>query len=233
LLRALYVRIVLYMCTAEWPAGKTLLRDTALTLFAERGPDAVSLRDVAAAAGVSPGLIVHHFGTKKALRQAVDDHVNAVATALLSSFTSTDGAAGTEMGIVAMFAEHLAGTSIIRYVQRVLASGDAGLDLFDNWYQVTLSVVRSWSEAGLLQPTDDLEGLAAFLLVNDLGAFVLRDHIAETAGIDLETLEGMQRWTRIVMTVYSHGALDPQALAKISPPANPHPSLHNDPSGEQ
>ncbi len=62
---------MLYVRTAEWPAGKTLLRDTALRLFAERGPDAVSVREVAAEARVSPGLVVHHFGTKEQLLAAV------------------------------------------------------------------------------------------------------------------------------------------------------------------
>ena len=47
----------------------------AVTLFAERGPKATSVRDVAAAAGVNHGLVHRHFGSKAGLVQAVMDHL--------------------------------------------------------------------------------------------------------------------------------------------------------------
>jgi AcrR family transcriptional regulator len=40
-------------------------------LFAERGPARVSVREVAAAAGVNHGLVHHYFGSKDALLRAV------------------------------------------------------------------------------------------------------------------------------------------------------------------
>jgi AcrR family transcriptional regulator len=45
----------------------------ALRVFGEGGIDATSLREVARAAGVSPALIVHHFGGTKGLIAAVDE----------------------------------------------------------------------------------------------------------------------------------------------------------------
>lgn len=44
----------------------TLLR-TARRMFAARGYSDVSIRDIAAAAGVSPALVIKHFGTKEAM----------------------------------------------------------------------------------------------------------------------------------------------------------------------
>lgn len=41
--------------------------DAALALFAERGYDGASVRAIAAAAGVDPGLVRHFFGDKEAL----------------------------------------------------------------------------------------------------------------------------------------------------------------------
>jgi hypothetical protein len=38
--------------------------DEALRLFGNHGPDAVTLRDIAAAAGVSPALVVRHYGPR-------------------------------------------------------------------------------------------------------------------------------------------------------------------------
>lgn len=55
--------------------ARARIRDEALRLFGNHGPDAVTLRDIAAAAGVSPALVVRHYGSKDGLREAVDDHV--------------------------------------------------------------------------------------------------------------------------------------------------------------
>lgn len=55
--------------------GRARLREAALRLFAERGFEATSARAVAAAAGLSPALVMHHFGSKEGLRAAVDEEV--------------------------------------------------------------------------------------------------------------------------------------------------------------
>ncbi len=56
------------------------LLDAAADLFAARGPAAVSVRDVAARAGVNHGLVHRHFGSKEALVAATLDRL-AEATA--------------------------------------------------------------------------------------------------------------------------------------------------------
>src|SRR5260370_23857062 len=62
----------------ERPAGdltaRARIRDAALRLFAERGMDGTTIRDIARAAGVSGGLIRHHFGAKDDLRTACDSY---------------------------------------------------------------------------------------------------------------------------------------------------------------
>ena len=53
--------------------ARARIRDAALRLFAEHGVVAgATIRDIAAAAGVSSGLVRHHFGSKEALRDACD-----------------------------------------------------------------------------------------------------------------------------------------------------------------
>jgi AcrR family transcriptional regulator len=47
------------------------LIDAALTTFARRGYHATSLKEIAAAAGVTDGLLIHYFGTKLNLLRAV------------------------------------------------------------------------------------------------------------------------------------------------------------------
>lgn len=58
--------------------AKRLILTSAQTLIAERGPDAVGLKDVARAAGVSHGLVTHYFGTYENLvEEALVDHLQA------------------------------------------------------------------------------------------------------------------------------------------------------------
>lgn len=54
----------------------------ATDLFAERGPAATSIRDIAARSKVNHGLVFRHFGTKEQLVGAVLDHLGMTTTNL-------------------------------------------------------------------------------------------------------------------------------------------------------
>lgn len=71
------------------------IRDAALELFAAKGAQAPSMRDIATAAGVSIGLVQHHFGTKSDVRDAIDAYVTGIvadAIEYTDSTGATDGA---------------------------------------------------------------------------------------------------------------------------------------------
>lgn len=61
------------------PRGEQEVKDAVLeaasVLFAEKGPAATSLREIAQSAGVNHGLIHRHFGSKQRLVRAVHDHL--------------------------------------------------------------------------------------------------------------------------------------------------------------
>jgi TetR/AcrR family transcriptional regulator, repressor for neighboring sulfatase len=62
----------------------------ATELFAERGPAATSIRDIAARSNVNHGLVFRHFGTKDNLVGAVLDHLGATLTDLLRTEAGPD-----------------------------------------------------------------------------------------------------------------------------------------------
>ncbi len=64
----------------------------ATDLFAERGPAATSIRDIAARSKVNHGLVFRHFGTKDQVVGAVLENLGTTLTALLDS-----GAPGDEV----------------------------------------------------------------------------------------------------------------------------------------
>src|SRR3984957_19120634 len=57
----------------------------ATDLFAERGPTATSIRDIAARSKVNHGMVFRHFGTKDQVVGAVLDNLGTTLTALLDS----------------------------------------------------------------------------------------------------------------------------------------------------
>ena len=57
----------------SYGSAREKILDTAEALFAENGIDAVSLRAVNAAAGVSPGVLHYHFGGRDKLVEAIID----------------------------------------------------------------------------------------------------------------------------------------------------------------
>lgn len=61
------------MCSVKREPGRDAIVRCALRLFGEGGVAATSLRAVAKEAGVSPALVVHHFGGKEGLIAAVDE----------------------------------------------------------------------------------------------------------------------------------------------------------------
>ena len=64
--------------------------EAATDLFAERGPAATSIRDIAARSHVNHGLVFRHFGTKEQLVGTVLDHLGANLSALLEADTPAD-----------------------------------------------------------------------------------------------------------------------------------------------
>ena len=59
---------------ADDRSTRARLRDAAVAVFARDGFGA-TVRAIADAAGVSPGLVIHHFGSKDKLRAECDEYV--------------------------------------------------------------------------------------------------------------------------------------------------------------
>ena len=55
-----------------------------MRLFADRGVAGVSVRAIAAEAGVSASLVIHHYRTKDGLKAAIDERVSAAVADLLT-----------------------------------------------------------------------------------------------------------------------------------------------------
>ncbi|ETK32776.1 hypothetical protein MPTA5024_27880 [Microbispora sp. ATCC PTA-5024] len=191
--------------------AKATIRNAALRLFAEHGHDAVTVREIAAAAGVSPALVVHHFGSKDGLRAAVDGYAAQAFDSLFEMDEQDLAEALTgdnSMSIAEMFARAFPqGSPLPAYLRRLLLVNDpAGAALFGRWYALTRRLLDSMTEMGVARPGEDPAVRAAFLLVNDLSLVLLRNQIAAAIGVDPLTPQGIDRWAKEVAAVYTKGA---------------------------
>jgi TetR/AcrR family transcriptional regulator, regulator of cefoperazone and chloramphenicol sensitivity len=193
--------------------ARAVIRDEALRLFADRGPQGVTVRQLAAAAGVSPGLVLHHFGSKEGLRQAVDDHVLSLFDRMLGEMTgehAADLADPEASGSVAeAIVRHLpADSPVPGYLGRLLlGDGGAGRELFRACSGSVPRPWMRWPPRGMATSGSDPAARAAFLLVNDLAVLLLRDHLTEVLGADPLSGPGMTRWAGEVLVIYGAGLL--------------------------
>ncbi|SRX95473.1 TetR family transcriptional regulator [Catenulispora acidiphila DSM] [Mycobacterium shimoidei] len=195
--------------------ARARIRDEALRLFAQRGPDAVTMRDIAAAAQVSPALLVRHYGSKEGLVEAVDSYVVASLEALLAEITARTATSGLQPevtpGMLDGLATHLPPDSAIPgYLSRMLISGGAaGSALFARLHRVSEQTLEAMVTAGIASAGQDPAVRAAFLLVNDLAVLTLRARLTEVLGVDPLSTEGITRWATEVFTIYRDGLRSP------------------------
>lgn len=158
------------------------IRDAAIELFGEAGVAATSVRAIAAAAGVSPALVIHHFGSKDQLRVACDEHVAAT----IRENKTAAMAQGASLDPTAALRDASDGGTLFRYLARTLVDGSPHVaELVDELVSDAVEYMELGVEQGMLQPTDDPHGRAAVLTVWSLGALVLHEHLQRLTGADL------------------------------------------------
>ena len=156
--------------------ARARIRDAALAEFAERGVSGATIRGVAEAAGVSPALVQHHFGTKAGLRAACDAHV--------LEYLRGEAKAGIEEGRVGdpqfVAALQRSAPPLLRYLARALVDGSpAAATVFDELVGITENHLAGG--AGLSDP----HTRAVVFTAMRLGVTVLHEHVSRGLGEDL------------------------------------------------
>jgi AcrR family transcriptional regulator len=192
--------------TDEVVSAVQRIRHAALKSFATQGTSATSLRAVAASAGVSLGLVQHHFATKAGLIKAVDDYVLSVVIGQVTQpipDNTSDSVAEIGDRVTRMISEI---PDITDYVGRALIDGrPVGYMIFD---ALLNSGTARWirrTERGEASADLDLTWAAINSLVLALGAFILRGHIERHLPESFTTPAQLQRWQKAVNLLLRHG----------------------------
>lgn len=173
------------LSTAEL-TGRARILQAAVRRFAVDGMSA-SLRSIAADAGVSAGLILHHFGSRDGLREACDEHVLAQIRANKSSVL-VDGGAGGAAALLVQMAQVEAYAPLVGYTLRCLQDGGPRLRRFvDHVVEDAVGYLREAERTGTVRPSRFPEERARLLAEQSLGALMLQLP-AQQDRLDLEEL---------------------------------------------
>jgi AcrR family transcriptional regulator len=157
------------------------IRDAAIECFADGGVSDTSIRTIATTAGVSPGLVIHYFGSKEELREACDQHVAAIIRDLKSSAMT----AGVGFDVGAALNSIKDSPPYSRYLARTLVDGSPRVaDLVDEIVADSVKYMETGIETGMIKPSQYPYERAAILAIWSLGALVLHDHVERLIGID-------------------------------------------------
>ena len=168
---------LLYMRSAQRPGRpstedlttRARIRDAAVLRFGQDGFRA-PLRTIAADAGVSAALVIHHFGAKDKLREACDAHIlGEIKRAKYENLaTAANG----------RFLEYFATTEqfapIFGYVMRSLQHGGPLAKAFlDHMIEDAVEYITAGVAAGVIVPSRDEQARARYLALSSLGAGLL------------------------------------------------------------
>jgi AcrR family transcriptional regulator len=192
--------------TAE-PSSVGRIRDAALECFSTNGIAATSLRTVAESAGVSVGSVQHHFGTKAALVESVNDHVLKVIEDAVAAtpLTTAAGDPLTEAGarVTSMIS---ANEFVVDYLARALIEGDEfGTQIFDGLLALSIEQREQFAAQDMLRPEQDMVWAALNPLVLRLGAMILRTHIERHLPGPLTEPDQLRRWDAAVTALIRRG----------------------------
>lgn len=201
------------------------IRDAAVLLFGRDGFDRTSVRAVAEEAGVSAALVIHHFGSKDALRAACDDHI---VSEFLGRNEELKGKA-VATAIQRWLADIDQFRPAIDYLSRMLTEESAAADdLFDALLVGTRTMIDDQVAAGIMREPLDREVTAVFVTAYGVVPLLLKRQVARALGSELLDADTIKRSTLPILDLYTNGLYTDdrflvaakEALARTSGPSS-------------
>lgn len=191
--------------------ARARIRDAAFELIAEQGVSGATLRGIARAAGVSPSLVNHHYGSKQGVVKAVAEWVEGLLrSATADEGGSTDPAESNARRAAAFDALLNEVPRLRAYIRRMLLDGSPeGLDWFARMVDLGAADLRRREKTGLARPSDDVHAVAAILNVIALGPVLLPRQLERALGGDAESTT-LERW-RAAASELLRSALYPES----------------------
>jgi TetR/AcrR family transcriptional regulator, regulator of cefoperazone and chloramphenicol sensitivity len=195
---------------AEDLTPRARIREAALELFADRGPAATSIRAVAQRVGVSANLVIHYFGSKDGLRDAVDE---AAVTRFATAFAAAAQSADSPEKIARACAQEIARLAreqpyLGDYLARSLVEGrEPAARLFDGLLALTKAELSRVRELGAVRTTTDIDVQALQAVCRWLSPVLLRPLLDRHLPGSLYSEEQTRRWLDAQADLLEHGLI--------------------------
>jgi TetR/AcrR family transcriptional regulator, regulator of cefoperazone and chloramphenicol sensitivity len=191
--------------------ARARIRNAALQYFTEYGFDRATIRDIARAAGVSPGLVRHHFGSKDELRKACDTYALEALHAYVEQ-AMTDEGLNPETIAEARDPLH----PYQQYLARALIDeSEAAAQIFDEMVAMTEQLLQRIDKQRPDPPAADLRTRAAVTVAMALGIPAFRAHISRSIGTDILSSEGDRRVVLAMLDIQSHPTISPDTARTL------------------
>lgn len=187
--------------------ARARIRDAAIRLFAERGMEATTVRDVARVAGVSGGLVRHHFGSKDELRDACDAHVLAQMMRLKEQ--AVVGGQLADAGFISSVQPTI--SVLLRYFARSMLDGSSAADAM---FSEMVELGERWLEDYHAGQMSDPPAYAALLVAMEIGVLVMHRQLSGALGADIFEPEGHLRLARAKLEFYSKPLLNSELATR-------------------
>ncbi|TDW29067.1 TetR family transcriptional regulator [Cryobacterium psychrophilum] len=181
------------------------IRDAAIDHFATDGFRKASVRAIATTAGVSAGLVMHHFGSKEGLREACDDYVLGTIIRRAQDESSPEGLRAVLQGYLADSTRY---ARDLGYISRAITEDSvAGRRIVDAIIDETEQFLRAGEASGSLLTSSDPRALAAVLAMTSLGMVTMASHLARSLGLAGQGIGPavMRRVALPTAEFYTHG----------------------------
>lgn len=191
--------------------ARARIRNAALQYFTEYGFHRATIRDIARAAGVSPGLVRHHFGSKDELRKACD------AYALEALHAYVEQAMTGEALDPATFAKARDPLHPYQhYLARALIDeSETAAEIFDEMVAITERLLQRLDEQRPDPPAADLRTRAAVTVAMALGVPAFQAHISRSIGADILSPAGDRRIVAAMLDIQSHPTISPDTARAL------------------
>ena len=198
------------MCSARKPVddltARARIRDSAIVYFGRHGFQSATVRAIAADAGVSPALVIHHFGSKDGLREACDSYTGDCIDDL-TQHASTHLEAGDLMELLARTPQL---SPLVPYLIQTVTEGGAFANrMWNLLVQDTETYLRAAVDAGKVRPTADERARAEVLSTFKMGMYLLSRYLVpppaggEPGDIDIAAIS--QKFTVPALELFTHG----------------------------
>jgi AcrR family transcriptional regulator len=178
------------------------IRDAAITLFGRNGYAATSVRAIAEEAGVSPGLVIHHFGSKDKLRAECDRHVVGSVGEKKNGLDDDDLAVSMQT----MLSDLETYRPALNYLGHMLLDGTpAGDRLLDELVSLTRTLLDDGVADGSMEPTSDPHMRAVLVTLHGVMPIVLQRQFARLLGEPGLTDSMIHRMALPSLELYTHG----------------------------